>query len=129
MIPQTAAPGTNPGTRSDSPALIPRASHVGHTPPPWVALRVHPDPDTAARLVQIYGTNVTPNVSNDIAVIYTAGVGTESAANADFICLAVNAHDDLVAAAQRIVSEYRAFGLTIGAIEDAEEALAKAGAA
>lgn len=45
---------------------------------------------------------------------------------ASLIVRAVNAHTDMVDALERFVSEYRANDLTVGAVEDAEAALAKA---
>ena len=75
-----------------------------HTPTPWKATRPHPDPETAAYLVEIFpatGGFDGPHSSQAIAYLYCAKAGTTQAANADLIVRAVNNHAALIAALER----------------------------
>jgi hypothetical protein len=70
------------------------------------------------------------NTGAVICEVFSGAAGIEVADEIEaLIVRAVNAHADMVEALARIVSEYRAGNVTIGAIEDAEAALAKASAA
>ena len=75
-----------------------------HTPGPWKITRPHPDPETAAYLVEIFpefGGFDGPQSSQAIAYLYCAKAGTTQAANADLIVRAVNHHAALIAALEQ----------------------------
>ena len=75
-----------------------------HTPTPWKITRPHPDPETAAYLVEIFpafGGFDGPQSSQAIAYLYCAKAGTTQAANADLIVRAVNHHAALIAALEQ----------------------------
>ena len=64
-----------------------------HTPTPWKTTRPHPDPETAAYLVEIFpatGGFDGPQSSQAIAYLYCAKAGTTQAANATLIVHCVN---------------------------------------
>ena len=75
-----------------------------HTPTPWKTTRPHPDPDTAAYLVEIFpatGGFDGPHSTQAIAYLYCAKAGTTQAENADLIVRAVNNHAALITALER----------------------------
>ena len=75
-----------------------------HTPTPWKTTRPHPDPETAAYLVEIFpafGGFDGPQSSQAIAYLYCAKAGTTQAANAALIVRAVNNHAALITALER----------------------------
>ena len=75
-----------------------------HTPTPWKITRPHPDPETAAYLVEIFpatGGFDGPHSTQAISYLYCAKAGTTQAANADLIVRAVNNHAALITALER----------------------------
>ena len=79
-----------------------------HTPGPWKITRPHPDPETAAYLVEIFpatGGFDGPHSTQAIAYLYCAKAGTTQAANADLIVRAVNNHAALLAALREALTQ------------------------
>lgn len=75
-----------------------------HTSTPWKTTRPHPNPATAASLIEIFpstGGFDGPHSTQAIASLFCAETGTTQAANADLIVRAVNHHAALIAALER----------------------------
>jgi hypothetical protein len=88
-------------TTTTTTATTAPARQATHTPTPWKITRPHPDPETAAYLVEIFpefGGFDGPQSSQAIAYLYCAKAGTTQSANADLIVRAVNSHAALIAA-------------------------------
>ena len=96
-----------------TPAPKPDAQPVqaaSFTPTPWKITRPHPDPETAAYLVEVFpgfGGFDGPHSTQAIAYLYCAKAGTTQAANADLIVRAVNAHATLLAALEAVAEAGR----------------------
>jgi hypothetical protein len=118
-----------------------------HTPTPWAEFHDHPNPGVAASVAYIRKAG-SVNDALEIASLFGCVASSEQKANAEFIVKAVNAHDELVAAVDglktileiavagkdglqyaNIETRQGTFVRVVEALQDAESALEKAGAA
>ena len=103
---QTTTTTIAPAPKSDAQPV----QAATHTPTPWKITRPHPDPETAAYLVEIFpatGGFDGPHSTQAISYLYCAKEGTTQAENADLIVRAVNNHAALITALETIVEAGR----------------------